>query len=138
LEHYVLDASALLVYSGFEPRQAAPTVNRLLASASEPEPKSKLLMSRVNWGEVYYVVWRERGQAAADVVLRRIDDLPIKVVDPDRDTTKLAANLKATHALGYADAFAAALAQRSAAKLVAADRDFDKVAGLIGMVQLLP
>jgi predicted nucleic acid-binding protein len=136
LEHYVLDASALLVHFGFDPRHAAPAVESFLDDASDGE--LKLLMSRVNWGELYYVVWRERGRTAADEVLRLFGELPIEVVNPDEDTTRTAANLKATRGLEYADAFAAAFGQRYTAKLVAADRDFDKVSGLIDVVQLLP
>jgi predicted nucleic acid-binding protein len=135
VEQYVLDASALLAYFGFEPRHAAPTVARFLSSASDQE--SRVSMSRVNWGEFYYVVLRERGLQAAEDALRLIDQLPIQVVDPDREITKAAANLKASHGLGYADSFAAALAHNSRAKLVTADRDFSKVAALIEIVWLL-
>jgi predicted nucleic acid-binding protein len=53
------------------------------------------------------------------------------------ETTKMAASLKASFGLGYADSFAAALAQSSAATLVAADHDFDKVEKVVQVVQLL-
>jgi predicted nucleic acid-binding protein len=135
LDRYVFDASALLVYFGFQPRHAGPTVARLLDSASEG--KSKHLMSSANWGEIYYIIWRERGRKSAEEALHAIDNLPVEVVDADRKITKLAAALKATLGMGYADSFAAALAQNSAAMLVAADRDFDKVKDFIPVLQLL-
>ncbi len=125
----------MLVYFGFEPRHAAPKLDEFLNEALDG--KVRLLMSRINWGEFYYIIRRERGQAEAEDALRRIDNLPIEVVDVDREVTKRAAIFKATLAMPYADSFAAALAERTDATVVTADRDFDKVGGLVRLVQLL-
>ena len=63
MKTYVLDASALMTF--FENRAGAEQVEELLAKAAEA--KRPLLMSAVNWGEVYYSVWRARGEPAADL-----------------------------------------------------------------------
>jgi len=118
---YVLDASALMTF--FEDRPGADKVEDLLAKAAEA--RRPLVMSVVNWGEVYYSVWRARGEKAADAKLHEIAQLPIQVVDVDMDLTKLAARLKAQHNLPYADCFAAALAQARKATLVTSDKDFE-------------
>jgi predicted nucleic acid-binding protein len=124
---YVLDSSALMAF--FEDRPGAEQVEELLAKAAET--KAPLLMSVVNWGEVYYSIWRAHGEKAAEAKLHEIAQLPIQIVDADVDLTKLAAVLKAQHNLPYADCFAAALARSSKAALVTSDRDFERVGSLI-------
>jgi predicted nucleic acid-binding protein len=120
---YVLDASALMTF--FEDRPGADKVEELLAKAAET--KRPLLMSVVNWGEVYYSIWRAHGEKAAHAKLREMAQLPIQVIDADSELTKLAATLKAQHNLPYADCFAAALAQARKAALVTSDKDFESL-----------
>jgi len=126
----VLDSSALMAF--FEDRAGAEKVEELLAKAAET--KAPLLMSVVNWGEVYYSVWRVRGEKAAEGKLREIAQLPIEIVNADPELTKLAARLKAQHNLPYADCFAAALAQAKKAPLVTSDRDFKRVAKAVKLL----
>ena len=123
MKTYVLDASALMTF--FEDRAGADKVEELLAGAAED--KRPLAMSVVNWGEVYYSVWRARGEKAAALKLQEITQLPIEIVGVDMELGKLAASLKAEHNLPYADCFAAALAQARKATLVTSDKDFERV-----------
>ena len=124
MKTYVLDASALMTF--FENRAGAEQVEELLAKAADA--KHPLLMSAVNWGEVYYSVWRARGEPAAAAKLQEIAQLPIEVIDVDMELTRLAASLKAQHNLPYADCFAAALAQNRKGTLVTSDKDFERAA----------
>ena len=123
MKTYVLDASALMTF--FEDRPGADQVEELLAKAAES--KHPLLMSVLNWGEVYYSIWRARGEKAAAAKLHEIAQLPIEIVAVDMELAKLAASLKAQHNLPYADCFAAALGQARKASLVASDKDFERV-----------
>jgi len=123
MKTYVLDASALMTF--FEDRTGAGKVEELLAKAAEA--KHPLVMSVVNWGEVYYSVWRARGEKAAAAKLQEIAQLPIEIVGVDMELGKLAASLKAEHNLPYSDCFAAALAQSRKATLVTSDKDFERV-----------
>jgi ribonuclease VapC len=123
MKTYVLDSSALMAF--FEDRPGADKVEELLAKAAEA--KRPLAMSVVNWGEVYYSVWRARGEKAAAAKLHEIAQLPIEIVGVDIELGKLAASLKAEHNLPYADCFAAALAQARKATLVTSDKDFASV-----------
>ena len=68
MKTHVLDASALMAF--LEDRAGAERVEELLAKAAEA--KRPLLMSVVNWGEVYYSVWRARGEKAADAKLAKL------------------------------------------------------------------
>ncbi len=125
MKTYVLDASALMTF--FEDRAGADKVEELLASAAQSVNRRMLLMSVVNWGEVYYSIWRARGEPAAEAKLRQIAQLPIQIVPVDTDLAKRAASLKAQHNLPYADCFAAALAQARKANLATSDKDFGRV-----------
>jgi predicted nucleic acid-binding protein len=85
------------------------------------EGKRQLLMSVVNWGEVYYSIWRAKGPSVARKILEDISQLPLEIVDADLDLTRRAAELRAEHKLPYADCCAAALASDRKASLATSD-----------------
>jgi ribonuclease VapC len=124
VKRVVLDASAVITF--FEDRPGAGKVEELVHLAMER--KRELLMSVVNWGEVYYSVWRAKGPGVARVVVEEITQLPIALVPADLELTRLAAEFRAQHKLPYADCFAAALAADRKASLVTSDKDFAQVA----------
>ena len=122
MKTYVLDASALMTF--FENRAGAGKVETLLVDAADAE--RPLAMSVVNWGEVYYALWRAHGEKTATAKLQEIAQLPIQIIDADMALVKAAASLKAQYNLPYADSFAAALAQARKATLVTSDKDFER------------
>lgn len=121
----VLDSWALIAF--FEDEPAAAEVEKLLQQAADE--KHKLLMSAVNWGEVYYNTMREVSQTAAEQIAQQIAALPIEVigVNDDLALVRQAAIFKAMHKLSYADCFAAALAKQKNAELVTGDPEFKAV-----------
>ena len=124
MKRVVLDASALMTF--FENRPGADKVEELIQLAIDG--KRELLMSVVNWGEVYYSVWRAKGPGVALKVLADIGQLPIELVDASYHLTKNAAEFRAQHKLAYADCFAVALALTHKASLLTSDSDFAHVA----------
>ena len=120
MKRIVLDSSALMTF--FENRPGAEKVEELLQLAIDR--KRELLMSVVNWGEVYHSVWRAKGPGVALKVLADIAQLPIELVDADYALAKLAAEFRAQHKLPYVDGFAAALALDRNAALSTSDADF--------------
>ena len=130
MKRYVLDTSALMTF--FEDHPGADKVEELLRKAAET--KRFVLMSVINWGEVYYSVWLARGEEAANEKLRHMAQLPIEVVDVDISSAKLAATLTARFGLAYANCFAAALARTRRAQLVATDSDFKCVESQINIL----
>jgi predicted nucleic acid-binding protein len=121
---YVLDANALTGF--FEDRRwVAEKVRHMLGEALRHE--EPLLMSAVNWGEVFYVSWRRHGEAKAWEAEAALLEMPITVVAVDRERATRAGALKEKHGLGYADALAAELAIERGAWLVTADPEFSKV-----------
>jgi predicted nucleic acid-binding protein len=119
----VLDASALMTF--FLNRPGAEKVEELLDGAAGGG--CELLMSVVNWGEVYYSVWRSEGETTAQNIVAEIAQLPIDLVSATYVLTKSAAEIHARHRLPYADCFAAALAVNRDAPVATSDTDFARV-----------
>jgi predicted nucleic acid-binding protein len=129
----VLDANALSGF--FEDREGtAGRMEKLLSEALRQ--RSPLLMSAVNWGEVFYIAWRRHGEAYAQQAEARLRELPVAVISADRERASRAGALKQKHGLGYADAFAAELAIERGAWLVTADPEFQKVGKTLAVYTL--
>jgi predicted nucleic acid-binding protein len=123
MKRVVLDASAVMTF--FENRPGADKVEELIHLGVAG--KRQLLMSVVNWGEVYYSTWRAHGPGVARKIIEDIAQLPIEIADADPDLTRIAAELRADHKLPYTDCFAAALAAHRKASLATSDHDFATV-----------
>jgi predicted nucleic acid-binding protein len=123
MKRIVLDASAVMTFSANRP--GAEKVEQLIQLAVDG--KRELLMCVVNWGEVYYSVWRDRGPGFARQILAQIAQLPIHLVPADIELARHAAELKANFNLPYVDGFAAALAFARKAPLATSDKDFAHV-----------
>jgi predicted nucleic acid-binding protein len=123
MKRVVLDASAVMTF--FENRPGADKVEELIHLGVAG--KRQLLMSVVNWGEVYYSTWRAHGPGVARKIIEDIAQLPIEIIDANLDLTRTAAELRANHKLPYTDAFAAALAAHRKASLATSDQDFAAV-----------
>jgi predicted nucleic acid-binding protein len=123
----VLDAHALMVLFNDEP--GADEVEKILLKAESGSPK--LLMSVVNWGEIYYSILRGASQEMAETKAHEMAGMQIELVPVDADDLELvrqAAAFKATRKMSYADCFAAALAKIKNAELVTGDREFKQLA----------
>lgn len=133
MRRYVLDANALIGF--FEGRATASArVRQLISEAMRLE--LPLLMSAVNWGEVFYMEWRYHGETKAREVESYLHRLPIAVISADLERATRAASLKQKHNLGYADSFAAELAMERAAWLVTADSEFSKLGKTLSVYSL--
>jgi predicted nucleic acid-binding protein len=116
----VLDSSAVITF--LKNRSGAEKVAELLSLADAGE--RELYMCVVNWGEVFYSVWRGGDKKAAEQVEHEISRMPIRIVEADMELTKIAAEFKAKSKLPYADCFVAAAAKMMNAEVVTADQDF--------------
>lgn len=123
MKTYVLDASALFAF--LERTPGAYRVNELLKEAMHG--RAKVLMSAVNYGEVYGKLLREHGPEQALMAVHAVSPLPIEMMDATPQRAFKAADIKARHKLYYADSFAAALAIEHKATLVTSDSDFRKL-----------
>jgi predicted nucleic acid-binding protein len=130
---YVLDANAVIGLVEDRP-VTAMRVRRLLEEAFRAD--LPLLLSAVNWGEVFYIAWRQHGEVKAREVEASLRRLPIVVIPADLDRATHAAAIKQKHNLGYADAFAAELAIERGAWLVTADPEFAKLGKTLSVLEL--
>ena len=119
----VLDSFSLIAY--LEGEEGAERMVEVFRAARDSG--RDLLLSVVNWGEVYYITLREAGRERAEQAVHIISTLPIQVVPVDQELTKVAAEFKASKKMSYADCFAAALAKMRRAELVTGDGDFKMV-----------
>lgn len=130
---YVLDAWALLALLQKE-EPAASWVRQLLAEGDRQQ--ATVLLSAVNLGEIYYRVGRQSDRTTALDTLSDIRRLSLTIVPVSDDMVFAAADFKMAYAISYADAFAAALAERTGATLVSGDPEFDQLQGRIKVEKL--
>ncbi|MDQ6631066.1 MAG: type II toxin-antitoxin system VapC family toxin [Verrucomicrobiota bacterium] len=121
----VLDSWALMAF--FKNESAADAVEEMLHRAVLD--RHKLLMSVVNWGEIYYSIMRADGKDIAEQRAHEIASLPIDIVGvgDDLGIARQAAIFKATKKMSYADCFGAALAKIKNAEFVTGDPEFKEV-----------
>jgi|ERR1022692_1934881 ribonuclease VapC len=129
---YVFDASALFAFLRDKP--GASKVEELLIEARRG--RAKVMMSAVNYGEVYGRILRDFGPEQALTVVQAAIPLPIEMLDATPQRACQAADLKAKHKLYYVDSFAAALAIERKATLVTSDSDFRKLGRAFPVVWL--
>jgi len=125
----VLDSWALLAF--FQDEPAAEAVEKILLDAEAG--RTRLLLSVINWGEIYYSVMKSVSESAAETKALEIAGMPIEIVPiaSDLEMVRQAAQFKVLHKLSYADAFAAALSKIRKAELVTGDPEFKQLEGAI-------
>lgn len=128
----VLDSYSLIAY--LEGEEGADTMIEIFKAGRDSG--RSLLLSVVNWGEVYYITLREAGRERAEEVAHLISTLPIQIVPADIELAKGAAEFKASKKMSYADCFAAALAKLRRAELVTGEEEFKPIEGEVKILWL--
>jgi predicted nucleic acid-binding protein len=86
--------------------------------------KVQLLLSNINFGEIYYNCWKEWGQVRADEIRVSFDELPVRIVHPAPEDVLATASIKARYGFPYADSFAVVLALEYSGSVLTGDPDF--------------
>ena len=128
----VLDSFALVSF--FHKESGWEKVMKLFQELSASGQRA--LLSRINWGEFYYIVRRRVGRQKAEESLALLGQLPIDILSVDDALVHEAAELKAEHPVSYADAFCIALARRHKAQVLTNDPEFKSVEGIIPVLWL--
>ncbi len=123
MKGFILDSYALIAY--FEDEPGAYNIEKVLMQAEKD--RLDILMSIVNWGEVYYSIYRSKGEEKAEETLLIIEQLPIEVVEVDRNLMYQVARLKAKNSIAIGDCFAAALAVSMDYPVLTGDKEFEKL-----------
>lgn len=129
---FILDSYALLAY--LQAEQGGEAVRDILQKAQAKEASA--LLSVINLGEIYYIVYRKLGAETARTVVEDISGLPVDLVDAGKARVLAAAEIKAQHPLSYADAFAAAAAMEFSATIVSGDQEFKAVEPYVSILWL--
>ncbi|MBM3702640.1 MAG: type II toxin-antitoxin system VapC family toxin [Actinobacteria bacterium] len=129
----ILDAHGLLVFlekeAGFE------KVGSFFINAVEKN--NNLLMTSVNYGEVYYIILRECGQEKLNEIEKIITTLPIDIINVDVQLAREAARFKATKKISYADCFTAALAKLNKGEIITGDKEFKTLEDKVKILWLI-
>jgi uncharacterized protein len=134
---FCLDAFAWLAWLQDEPGAAA--VQRCLDDAERGQ--ADCVTSIINLGEAFYRLVRVNRREQADslwrMALRR--RLPVSVKEATQRRVRRAAELKSSHAIAYADAFAVATALEFQATLMTGDPEIRPLVGKYDLnVEWLP
>jgi predicted nucleic acid-binding protein len=129
---YVFDASAIFSY--LQKKSSAAKVNQLLKDSSHG--RIDILISSVNYGEVYGEIFRRHGHDKAVATTSAIEPLPIRILDVTAQRVFRAAEVKSKYKLYYVDSFAAALAIENQATLVTSDSDFRSLGSSVSVLWL--
>jgi predicted nucleic acid-binding protein len=127
---FVFDSFALLAYFQAEP--GALKVKAILQQARSDEVA--VFLSAINLGEIIYTVERKLGRDASQETLHDLLTLPVQIAEATLDRVLLAAHIKASFPVSYADAFAVALAQETTATVVTGDPEFRRVESLVNVL----
>ena len=125
----LLDSFAVLAWLQDEP--GAGKVEAFLREARGAEVP--LLLTVVNLGEVYYRVARQHGHPMAEGIVRQLHALPVEFCTCDEQLSLAAARIKADFPMAFADALAAATAQKEEATVVTGDPEFRKIEHLVSI-----
>lgn len=121
MKSYCVDTFALISFLNNE--KGADKVEELLKLSKLK--KTRLFMHKINLGELYYTVYRRRGESEADFIYGRVKEFPIQFVEDLSEGFLLsAARLKGSYKMSYADSFAAALAIQTDSTLMTGDPEF--------------
>lgn len=123
----VLDSFALISFFHQEPGwEAVRSVFKELAVSAE-----KAVLSRINWGEFYYIVKRRVGREKTLEALALIEQLPINILSVDDLLISEASEIKSDYPIAYADAFCVATAKRLNGRILTSDPEFRAVEKLV-------
>ena len=111
---YLLDTSSLIAYLCNE--KEADEVSKVIKKSSLPF---------VALSEIYYIVWKKKGESEADKIYGLIKSWDLPILLPDERIILIAGRLKAVFKLSIADSYIAALSLDKNLILVTKDRDYE-------------
>lgn len=120
------DSFALISYLADE--AGADKIEALLEAAQKKE--INIFVNEINIGEVFYILWKKRGENAAREALNLCFGLPLNFISPNRNFILAAAELKAKYKISYADAFCLETARRENCSVITGDPEFIKIPGI--------
>lgn len=128
----MLNSYALIAYLENESGADQMKELRLQGEAS----KESLLMTIVNWGEVYYTLSRSKGESKAEESILIIDQLPITLIEINRAIAYQSARLKARYIVAVGNYFSAALTMVNQGQVLTGDPEFKNLEKEVSIIWL--
>ncbi len=119
----VFDTYAIAAF--FYDEKGAGEVENILKHAAKNG--GRMMISAVNYGELFYAVLKKSGKDAALKARDMVDVLGIEVIDAGRELSLLAGSYKASNKMSFSDCFCAALAKLHGAVVITGDKEFKEV-----------
>jgi uncharacterized protein len=127
---FILDSYALLAY--FQAESGGEKVYEILKKSRQGNVST--FVSIINLGEIYYIIARKRGKAAAKEVIQSISSLPVSILDASTERVFAAAEIKSDNHLSYADAFVASAALELSSVIVTGDPEFKALESYVSIL----
>lgn len=131
-KNYVLDTSALIAFIHNE--YGSDAIQKILDDARRQ--KVHVYVSFMTFTEVYYMIWRYKGEEAAKDVMVTMEAMPLECVHSNHQLSLNAGRIKANYKLSLADAFIAATAIEKQAILIHKDPELEPMAKYVETVRL--
>ena len=128
----VLDSFAVLAY--LQNEDGADVVEDHFHNAQQS--KIKLIINRINLGEIFYITARRSGLEFSRQILKEFSLLPVEIISPTDNIIDRAAQLKAEYPISYADGFVASTAIEFKAGILTGDKDFKQLEKLVKVIWL--
>ncbi len=137
MKMYVLDSYALLCLFDRKRKAEKEAVARYLEEAERG--KTKLYLSKINEGEVFYRLYKHLGPPIASGFRSDLKSgmFPIHVVPVNDKRAEEASLIKAKYSVSYADAFCIELARDMRLPVVTGDPEFEIVKDIIQLQPLI-
>ena len=122
---YLLDTSSLIAYLSDE--KEADEVAKVIKKSALPF---------VALSEIYYIVWKKKGESEADKIYGLIKSWALPILLPDERIILSAGRLKAIFKLSMADSYIASISLDKNLTLVTKDKDYEILGNEIKILYL--
>lgn len=126
----ILDSHALLVF--LEKEIGHEKVEEILFNAIERD--DLLMMTSVNYSEIYYLILKEFGQEKLTEIERIIQSLPLNIYSVDAQISREAAKIRSAKDISFINSFTAALAKIKRAEIITGDKEFKLLEGDVKII----
>lgn len=126
----ILDSHALIVF--LEKEIGHEKVEEILFNTIERD--DLLLMTSVNYSEIYYLILKEFGQEKLTEIERIIQSLPLDIYSVDAQISREAAKIRSAKDLSFINSFTAALAKIKRAEIITGDKEFKLIEGDVKII----
>lgn len=126
----ILDSHALIIF--LEKETGHEKVEEIFLNAIEKD--DTLLMTAVNYSEIYYLILSAYGQGKLVEIEKIIQSLPLDIYGVDPPLSREAARIRFVKKISFINSFTAALAKIKRAEIITGDKEFKLIEGDVKII----